>query len=563
MKILIEGEKYNLRILEEIFDDSKFYQQENNEGRILFVGYYRSTIRREIIYMLPKVFMIDSNYTVFGVKKEDLVNTNQSPSFIHEEKYNWIRKILVHFYNSLIEFKRRNKDSKIAQLSLLSNFNSKNGIIEYSYLDLLLSFVNFYKKNNNFIIIKKNEIKSKQFKNIKWERTVVKSNPDFTASFQPVYKNLRITKKTSNAEEELLIYYLSIINNFNEEHNLGIKINDKYSIFKGNDFRKLQKTGLLKLKRIKYRYFNDTMKSIYNLCELYFSSSITGSSNNKREEYVFVNNYNLVFEDMIDKLFSDSKNENKRIDGLSLKNLKYNDDGKIIDHVFDYQSIFDTSDIFYIGDSKYYKSENLAGGLSYYKQFTYAKNVIQYNINLLNETGEKKIGNLRYRDNVTEGYNITPNFFIYGYIDRYTDFDNDNLEVKGDIVKSCHFQDRLFDRDTLFIHQYKINFLFVLKSYTASRFDIIESFRLNTKKVFRKNFIDFFSNDLTSEYKFYKYNGKEEIDTFVEKHFKLLNGKCYKTIDDILILACHKGNNKLDVSFNNIIKFFIPFEFSI
>ena len=81
---------------------------------------------------------------------------------------------------------------------------------------------------------------------------------------------------------------------------------------------------------------------------------------------------------MVDKLLSDPISEEKTTsDGISLKKLKYNEDGKVIDHIFDYESLIDNSNIFYIGDSKYYKSDNIAGKLSKYKQFTYAKNVIQ------------------------------------------------------------------------------------------------------------------------------------------------------------------------------------------
>jgi hypothetical protein len=216
---------------------------------------------------------------------------------------------------------------------------------------------------------------------------------------------------------------------------------------------------------------------MYHLCEIYFSQNDRSSIKRKKYEFILVNNYNLVFEDMIDKLFTDPIIEKKTSDGISLKNLKYNDDGKIIDHVFDFQSILDTSDIFYIGDSKYYKSENIAGKVSKYKQFTYAKNVIQYNIDLLNETGEYFTKSLRYRDDLTEGYNITPNFFIYGSISDYKNFDFTELKTKSDIVKSHHFEDRLFDRDTLFVHQYEINFLYVLKSYTQLGINTIEKFR--------------------------------------------------------------------------------------
>ena len=113
----------------------------------------------------------------------------------------------------------------------------------------------------------------------------------------------------------------------------------------------------------------------------------------KKEEYISIRNYNIVFEDMIDHLFSSEIDPTKKVDGFSLNDLKNNKDGKVIDHIYEYQSLIDNSNIFYIGDSKYYKSESEAGNLSKYKQFTYAKNVIQFNIDFLKEK-ENIIANL-------------------------------------------------------------------------------------------------------------------------------------------------------------------------
>jgi hypothetical protein len=556
MKILIEGEKYSIDSLHKIFDDPKFYHQENNEGTILSVGYYHSYKRGELIYMLPKVFMVNNHETVFGISKEELLNIDYIDSFKHRDEYNWIRQISVYFYKSLVEFKQRNKETGIIQSSLTSELNKNNSNQEYTYLDLILSFVNFYKKNKNLILFKHIEYKSNQVKNTSWERTITKSLPLLTSAFKPVYNIFRNNQKQIDIDEELLTYYFSILSHFNNEHSLFIQIDKRYTLIKGTNFKKLQSTGLSKLRKIKYKYFNDTMKRVYHLCELYFSMTDTSSVNKKREEFITVNNYNLVFEDMIDKIFSDPIIDKKTNDGVSLKNLKYNEDGKIIDHVFDYQSILDTSDIFYIGDSKYYKSENIAGKISKYKQFTYAKNVIQYNIDLLNETGKYYTENLRYRDEITEGYNITPNFFIYGYIGDYKNFDTNDLDVKGEIVKSCHFKERLFDRDTLFVHQYKINFLYVLKSYTQLGIQSINDFRTETKKIFRKNFIDFFSNKSKSDFEFFVYEGGDRKD-FIERNFRTLNGKCFITSDNKLLLAIHKSDSSL-AGFKPL---FIPFEF--
>lgn len=549
MKILIEGEKYSIELLQDIFDDPKFYYQENQEATILSVGYYHSYQKGELVYMLPKVFMANSQETVFGISKTDLLNLEQSETFKHKDEYNWIRQVSVYFYNSLLEFRRRNKLTSIVQSSLFSNLSTNIGNQEYSYLDLLLSFVNFYKKNKSNILFKHIEFKSQQVRNPNWERTISKSIPLISQDNQPVYNIYRNKKKAVNTEEELMIYFFSILNHFNIEHNLYLQIDKSWEIFKGSQFKMLQKNGLSKLRKIKYRYFNDTLKKMYHLCEIYFSKTDISSISRKKEEFISVNNYNLVFEDMIDKLFTDPIIEKITSDGTSLNNLKYNRDGKIIDHVFDFQSILDTSDIFYIGDSKYYKSDSTTGKIAKFKQFTYAKNVIQYNIDLLNETGAYYIENLRYRDDLTEGYNITPNFFIYGYINDYKNFDETELKSKGDIVKSFHFENRLFDRDTLFVHQYMINFLYVLKSYTQFRKQTIETFRAETKKIFRNNFVAFFSNKSKSKFELYEYE-QNNIEEFIETNFRLVNGKCFKTIDDKLILAKYDSDTSIDKLLN-------------
>ena len=558
MKILIEGEKYKLEQLTDIFDDPKFYHQEGQDATILSVGYYHSYEKGELIYMLPKVFMAGSVKTVFDIDKDELYSIDKVETFKHKEKYNWIRQISVYFYNSLLEFKRRNKFSTIVQSSLSANLNTNLNDKEYSYLDLLLSFVNFYKKNKNHILFKHIEFKSQEAKKPNWEKTIRKSIPLITKDKKPIYNIFRNKKKVVNTEEELLTYYFSILNKLNIDHNLYLNIDKSFTLIKGSKFELLQKNGIAKLRKIKYRYFNDTLKKMYHLCEIYFSQTDTSSTSKKKEEFISVNNYNLVFEDMIDKLFSNSIIEKKTNDGTTLKHLKYNDDGKIIDHIFDYQSLLDTSDIFYIGDSKYYKSDNIAGKVSKYKQFTYARNVIQYNIEFFNDSNKKEyyLPNIRYRDEVTEGYNITPNFFIYGYIDNYNNFESHNLKPKAEIVKSSHWPDRLFDRDTLFVHQYKINFLYVLKAYSQFNKQTIGVFRKETKLMFRNNFIDFFSNQSKSDFELYEYQ-KNDFNNFVENNFRLINGKCFVTNENKLILARHKLDNTL----NSLLSDFKNYEF--
>lgn len=544
MKILIEGEKYPLDLLKTIFDDSKFYIQDLDYGIIIYVGYYHSFEKNEIIYMLPKVFMSTNEKTIFGVSKEFLLDLHSDFAAKHDIEYQWIRQITIYFYNSLLEFKRRNSATKLLQKSFIPILNTNIAEHEYSYLDLLLTFINFYQKNKRIIVFKTVEHEAKAIKKTKWNKTIQKSMPMINNNNEPFYFQFKNNKTIINEEEELLVIFFSILNHFKTEHHLNIHIQNSYKLLSKNQFILLQQYGLTKLKRIKFKYFNDTLKQIYNLCILYFSKTNFCSINKKKEEFISINNYNLVFEDMIDKLFSDPIIEKYSESNISLKNLKYNDDGKILDHIFDYNSLLDTSNIFYIGDSKYYKPTNIAGKISEFKQFTYAKNIIQYNINMLN-MGEEYSKNIRYRDELTEGYNITPNFFIYGYIQNYKDFDNSHIASKGEVKKSFHFEKRLFDRDTLFIHQYEINFLYVLKAYTQLDSNKINSFRTEIKDLFRTNFINYFAKNEISMFRFYKYKHDNLID-FVELNFKKLLGKCFKTLSNELILAKHNSDGSLN-----------------
>ena len=545
MKILIEGEKYEINDLTKVFDDSKFYTQKENHGIINHVGYYHSFEKNELVYLLPKVFIKEGK--VFGeYEPSELFQKEIVESFKHKEEFNWVRQLLIYFYNSLTEYKRRYALNIITESSQSFELNSNLGSKEYTYLDLVLSFVNFYKKNKTTILFHHIEFTSNQIKKPKWEKTIRKILPVFSSSNSPVYIQTKNKKKAVNDEEELLGFFFSILNYFNEEHHLNLAIDKSYNIIKGSAFQRLQNNGLSKLRKIKHRYFADSLKRMYQLCELYFSQTDLSSVKKKKEEFISVRNYNIVFEDMVDKLFSDDNLDEKKVDEVSLKDLKKNQDGKIIDHIYEYKSLIDTSNIFFIGDSKYYKSDTEANKLSTYKQFTYAKNVIQFNINLFNKNKEYYTPNIRYRDELTEGYNISPNFFIYGYIEDKNDFDNHLLQSYGKTKKSCHLKDRLFDRDTLFVHPYRINFLYVLKLYSLNNKNLTDEFRKNTKKEFRDNFIDYFNNSKDCEFEIYEKEFTEkDLEEFVANNFRNLNGKCISIGETQLLIAKH--NNDTDI----------------
>ena len=544
MKLLIEEQEYPIKILENLFDDFKFYKQNGNKGVIKSVGYYHSYKSNDLVFMLPKVFMTDGTNTIFKKSTTELYDILNDSSVKHDKELQWLRELSIYFYNSLIEYNRRWNNNTLINQSKTFELNTNLGENSYSYLDIVLGFTNFYKKNKNFILQKHIEEVTNRVTKPKWEKTIRKGLPLMSNSGSPIYLGVRNKKKIVNTEEELMTYFFSILNHLNETHSLSIQIDKSYNILRGKRFDRLceNEYGLTKLRKIKYRYFNDTLKRMYQLCELYFSNNEKASSKKNKDEYLCVGNYNIIFEDMVDKLFTDKVSSDEAI-----QHLKKNKDGKIIDHIYEDQSIIDRSNIFFIGDSKYYNPGSEAGNLSKYKQITYAKNIIQYNIDLWNNTDSFHNKEVVYRDDVTEGYNITPNFFVYGHISNINDFSNHQIKPKSSIPKcSYHWKHRLFDRDTLFVHQYSINFLFVLKAYTGYNPNSLKKFQSEVKEIFRNGFIEYFNDTDKCNFSFYKsVLPGDKIDEYVKDNFKALNGKCIKTIDDTLILAINKDDEDI------------------
>lgn len=553
MRVLFEGARYNVDELEKCFGD-KFYHQIGNHGYIDAVGYYHSN-DNQLYYFLPKLFITD-NDEFLDTKIHYLSFFNQNVENLLEKNIvllNWFRKFLVLFYKSLAEYKSR-VDSKIIQLGDTLQLSTNVGTNEFTFLDLVLTILNFYKKNKDFFVFHSKEQRSLKHRKVNWSRTIRKQQPVFVGK-TPIYDSLNTKVKKINDDEILMTYFYSVLNYLKDEYRVDVIIDCPYNLIKGEHFKIFLETGFYKIKKIKNNYYSDRLKAIYNLLVLFFEKSFVGSIKNKNDDFIIVKQYHNVFEDMIDKLLSDSFSDRKTSDGISLDYLKNNQDGKILDHLFEYDSILDTDEsVFYIGDSKYYKHNSAVSNNSVYKQFTYAKNVIQFNIDILNNDGSiPSLINktLRYRDNITEGYNISPNFFIQGIIRDYNDFDSIHLnpiqeidkktgELKHkDVERNSHFQERLFDRDTLFVKYYEINFLFVLNAYSNFSSDRIKEIIDNFKITSNQHFKSYFRSN--SGFQFYEFifGSEEDLKRFVDAEFRYLTGRIFRTLShsERLILA--------------------------
>ena len=181
-----------------------------------------------------------------------------------------------------------------------------------------------------------------------------------------------------------------------------------------------------------------------------------------------------------------------------------------------------------------HKSNTPIGKEALYKQFTYARNVVQWNLDLFldesrgeEQKKELQLGTGKLRDEETEGYNIIPNFFIsaqqrdLGMSSDITWVDKDNKDFT-----SRQFNNRLFDRDTLLVCHYDVNFLYVVSLYGRKNEGMKTIWRNQVKEQFRREI----QTMLDYHFQFHVMTPREHVDgcEILQQNFKELLGKVFK-----------------------------------
>ncbi len=534
MKIFFEEYVYRWDVVKEFLHDHYVMYLKDGRVTIPYVGYYYSSDAEDSVFILPKVFInIDENKEekAFGIfKPEDIIDTNdENNPLLKSQYFNEVFNLSTWIYRAIARYQERHSPENITESVEVQNVESVNGDNSETWINIILQLIRFNNEHRNlFTYIAK--INSQGHNKINWQKTISKVRP-WLQDGNPVYMEFRNKSKIINYDEELIVLFFSVLDYLHDKYNFRILRNVNYQTFPKYVENLIESgKGTRLLRNIRRKYFKDELVKLWHLLFVFFEKAQTMRSKQTHEESLMVRNFNMVFEDMIDSLISDdTKDKNEK--------LKDQPDGKIVDHIYHYGSLVREDEIYYIGDSKYYKEGHDPGENSIYKQFTYAKNVIQMNMDVTSTA--EKIGRANYYDEVTEGYNITPNFFIRGMVNplhlNYTEAELEQQKGKDGkpaVEKRWHHKNRLFDRDTLFVLKYSINFLFVLSAYAAGRVD--EAYKKHIREKFRKNLKD----ELERKYHFYLLMSNGNRKEAIDRHFRLLNGKVFNSFNDGQILLC-------------------------
>lgn len=528
MRILIEEYQYNVSDVHDILYGID--PMENVEGKVSihYVGYYYNPLLGDCVFILPKVLLrdVDGKELAFGkYQPYDIINPEGQEKLTKEER-DFLYGFAVWIYRAIVVYKNdKSNDSTIVYQKMINQVGGSSKRKSNTFLDILLSLIQFNKDNKSFFFFVLKNLHSGLNK-INWTRTISTTSAIIQGG-DAIYLNPVNKKRKINFDEELLVIFFSILNYIGDTYGFPKEINCNFDLIKGKQFEKYRNGyGKVRLNQIKYKYFSDKALQLWKLCYAFFDKSHQIYVNTSQKEYLLVKSFHIVFEAIIDALVGD----NPLPDGMDKKQ----EDGKIVDHLFTAKSLIndESSNTYYIGDSKYYKMGNELGKESIYKQYTYARNVIQWNLDIFN-SGKKTESGIKLRDDETEGYNIIPNFFISATMDEKFRYAIDGIKEtdrKNNRYISKQFQNRLFDRDTLLLFHYDVNFLFVVALYGRNGQGEKKVWRDKVRKMFRKEI----QQMLNSKFDFYVVTAKEGVSgvEYIQDHFQQLLGKIFTPYDD-------------------------------
>ena len=552
MRILIEEYQYEYEDVYDVLKGLGVLQDVEGKVSLSYVGYYFNDDPdvNDCVFILPKV-LLEGEFgkeKVFGhIEPKDLINAEDCKELTTEEHkfiYNlsvWIYRAITvfrdHEFDRVEDGKRQSSIVFYKQAPMMGHTRKRKA---NTFLDVLLTLQEWNKRNESFVMFIVKNLHS-GYNKINWTRTISRSQAVIQESGcgsrrQDVsYLNPINKKRQINFDEELLVIYYSVLQHMHDEYGFPVRINVNFPLIQGEKFKRyINGYGKRRLKQIKYKYFSDKALELWELCYAFFDRPDNIMLNVDQREYLLVKSFHIVFEAIIDELIAG--------DQTLPKELKDQPDGKRVDHIYQYQELTNnaTDDhIYYIGDSKYYKRGNSLGKESVYKQFTYARNVIQWNIDLFNDgKAEDRNGHVKLRDDVTEGYNIIPNFFISANQNvlqpeddiKLIDSDKEAGQRRQQYYLSRQFENRLFDRDTFLLAHYDVNFLFVIALYGRNNQSSKVAWRNKVRKMFRKEI----QQMLKDNFEFYAMTAHADVnaDTYIKENFQTLLGKVYHPFEN-------------------------------
>ena len=308
MRILIEEYQYNVADVKDILHGIDALENVEGKVSIHYVGYYYNILLKDCVFILPKVLLkdVDGKELVFAkYKPENIANLDESNPLNSVER-DFLYKFAVWIYRAIVVYKNdKRNDTEIVYYSQIAQVGNGRRRLSNTYLDILLSLIQFNKDNQSFFFtIVKNMHSGLNKTN--WMRTIGTTNA-IIQDGQPIYLNPINKKRQINFDEELLIIFFSILNYIGDAYGFPKQISCQYQLITGKRFETyLNGFGKTRLRQIKYKYFSDKALQLWQLCFAFFDEARQVFITTEKREYLLVKSFYVVFEAIIDELVGDN-----------------------------------------------------------------------------------------------------------------------------------------------------------------------------------------------------------------------------------------------------------------
>ena len=334
MKILIEEQYYPADVVRDLCGD---FGEPNSNGEIKIsrVGYFFNHKVSDGIICLPKVIMFkdDGVLRAFGkYQPQEIINAFSSDTEdgknackLDERAQTFIKDFALWSYRTISTYARLNPKSEIVyQSGSAKSEDSTQGTL----LDIILILIKFYNENKDYFMYVIKNIHS-GYDRVNWRKTISRKTP-IMQDGSPIYMDVINCRKQINFDEELMIIFYSILNYVAKHLGFDLRFECNYDLITGAEFESyMEELGSIRLRAIKYKYFSDKDLQMWNLCYAFFEKTSRINSSEHSEDYLFVTDFDKVFESMMNALISDTNIPKLLVDQK---------DGKLVDHMFLHKS---------------------------------------------------------------------------------------------------------------------------------------------------------------------------------------------------------------------------------
>ena len=174
MRILIEEYQYNVADVKDILHGIDALENVEGKVSIHYVGYYYNILLKDCVFILPKVLLKgdEGKELVFGKYKPEEVANLDEKNPLNSVERDFLYKFAVWIYRAIVVYKNdKRSDTEIVYYSQIAQVGNGRRRLSNTYLDILLSLIQFNKDNQSFFFTIVKNMHSGLNK-INWMRTI-------------------------------------------------------------------------------------------------------------------------------------------------------------------------------------------------------------------------------------------------------------------------------------------------------------------------------------------------------------------------------------------------------